>query len=1629
MKDYGNLFHYNPLPNWVYATGTYEILDVNQAALDLYGYDRKAFLALTVMDLVPPECIPSLLAAHGDIHQKKGNIHFGTFTHVNKNGVRLRVEIHGHKVDFRNRASIVAVCQDVTQREARLLALQKSEKRLETASEIAKLGYWKYEIHNGSLNWTDKIYKIWGRDKEDFEVTFDAFYNSLHPDDRELFELELEAALSGQAEMDFVHRIFLPDNSIRWVREQGRLNRDAEGGAISFEGTVQDITAQRAEEQRLKLLESVITHANDAVMITDAGHLEGQGPNIVYVNRAFTQLTGYRPEEIIGSTPEFLRGPKTDKNELQRFYDTLAQGEACEALLMNYRKNGSPYWINIAASPVMDIKGSITHYIAIQRDVSSKINAQLEKDFLTKISTTFKEKVGLGHSLEQVCKLVSQYGDFAFCEVWLPNTPTDSLRIAAMFGNTGSGETFYQHAQHIANVQSDQGLPGTVWKTGQSVLWGNIDRNNLFIRKKAAEKAGLKSVLGLPLKHQGAIVGVLIVGTAENEKRFKSHYPVLSKLEDFLGSEINRKRLEEDLTYLFETLPDLICLVDLNGKFLKMNKAGCNILGYPETEIVGSHFHKFIHDADRETPSSLVQKIKDGSEIFEMENRDITKSGNLIWLNWHCRLVANEGVVYATAKDITKAKKLQEVVSNASRLAQVGGWEINLVNGKLLWSEGVHRIYGTDPESYEPIMGDTINFFRRDYREKIKAIIDQAVEKGKGFEYEAAFISAKGNEKWVRSMGQAEMVNGKCVRLYGSLQDITQLKETEHRLTALSNDLPGVTFQYYLYPDGTDKMGSVSQKAFEIYNLTPEACEENCHLIWDQIKVGGDYGTLVRDIQESIASLEQWHSRWRYLRPDGKLRWHEGYGTPHKLADGTILFNSMVFDITDQVSLGKLLEETSELSMIGSWEMDLLAPSGSDAMFWSPMVRKILEVGPDYDASLSGGMEFFTPESRKIVEKVIEELIGKGTEYDEEVLVVNALGKEKWVRIIGKSERSPGLCTKIFGSIQNIHAMKTTQLQLEEILGSISDGFYALDKDWNFTYFNKEAENMLGMKGEEVLGKRIWERFAGVLGTELETVYRRVAKEGRAKSFEYLYPTNGSWYEINTYPSNGGLSVYFKNIDKRKKAEGALEAAYREKNMILESIGDAFFAVDKDWTVTYWNKQAEFLTGKKKGDIVGKNLWEEYPDTKYLEFYAQYHRAMATGNKASFEEYYPEVGKWTEVTAYPGKEGLSVYFKDITLRKRTDIQVLQANERFQKVAQAATDAIWDWDLENHVFNRSDGFENLFGYKVKKYVEERDIWNDSFHPEDLPLIQSSLKASLLDPTREFWKMEYRIIHKNGEIKTVVDKGAIIRNQAGEAIRMVGAITDNSESIRHEKELEALNEALKKNVRDLELTNDQLEQFAFIASHDLQEPLRMITSFLNQLHRKYSGQLDEKADQYIHFAIDGAKRMKQIILDLLEYSRAGRTDHEPTPLDLDKLIEEYQVLRGRLIRERSVKIVKGKIPMVTGFQAPLTQTLHCLLDNAIKYSREGVPPLIKIAVTDKRDHWQVKINDNGIGIDAEFFDKVFIIFQRLHDRASYNGTGMGLAIAKKNVESWGGRIWLESTPGLGSTFYFTLNKPRT
>ena len=243
---------------------------------------------------------------------------------------------------------------------------------------------------------------------------------------------------------------------------------------------------------------------------------------------------------------------------------------------------------------------------------------------------------------------------------------------------------------------------------------------------------------------------------------------------------------------------------------------------------------------------------------------------------------------------------------------------------------------------------------------------------------------------------------------------------------------------------------------------------------------------------------------------------------------------------------------------------------------------------------------------------------------------------------------------------------------------------------------------------------------------------------------------------------------------------------------------------------------------------------------------------------------------------------------------------------------------------------------------------------------------------------------------------------------------------------ETRLKELNENLRKNSKKLATSNAELERFAYVASHDLQEPLRMVTGFLTQIETKYDSLLDDKGKQYIHFAVDGARRMRQIIMDLLEFSRIGLTRDSIEEIDLKLLLKEIVLLYSKIIEETRAKVLFDDLTMIKAFRVPLFQIFQNLIGNALKYQKGDVPPVIIISGRERDDHWQYSIQDNGIGIQTEYFEKIFILFQRLHNKDEYSGTGMGLAICKKLVENMGGSIWLHSEEGKGSNFFFTIPK---
>jgi light-regulated signal transduction histidine kinase (bacteriophytochrome) len=224
--------------------------------------------------------------------------------------------------------------------------------------------------------------------------------------------------------------------------------------------------------------------------------------------------------------------------------------------------------------------------------------------------------------------------------------------------------------------------------------------------------------------------------------------------------------------------------------------------------------------------------------------------------------------------------------------------------------------------------------------------------------------------------------------------------------------------------------------------------------------------------------------------------------------------------------------------------------------------------------------------------------------------------------------------------------------------------------------------------------------------------------------------------------------------------------------------------------------------------------------------------------------------------------------------------------------------------------------------------------------------------------------------------------------------------------------------------LAVSNKELEDFAYVASHDLQEPLRMVTGFLGQIEKKYSTAIDDRGRQYIHFAVDGAKRMRRIILDLLEFSRIGRMEEKEERIDLNELVAEIIILSQTRIQDSNAIINTGKLPSLVSYKAPVRQVFYNLINNALKYHNEHVQTIINISVKETADGWQFSIEDNGIGIEEEYYNRIFLLFQRLHNKDEYSGTGIGLAICKKIIENFGGKIWVRSKYGVGSTFYFTL-----
>ncbi len=373
-----------------------------------------------------------------------------------------------------------------------------------------------------------------------------------------------------------------------------------------------------------------------------------------------------------------------------------------------------------------------------------------------------------------------------------------------------------------------------------------------------------------------------------------------------------------------------------------------------------------------------------------------------------------------------------------------------------------------------------------------------------------------------------------------------------------------------------------------------------------------------------------------------------------------------------------------------------------------------------------------------------------------------------------------------------------------------------------------------------------------------------------------------------------------------------------------------------------------------------------------------------------------------------------VTLRDITEHKLADEQLLEKEERLRIALEAADLGVWDLDVENDAAHRSLRHDQIFGYDELQPQWGLEIMLRHVLPEDRPIAQEAHRRAAETGVLSY---EVRVQWPDGSIHWISPHGRMHYDSEGRPSRITGVVADVTERKQAEEERERL-------IEDLARSNRELEQFAYIASHDLQTPLRTISSFVNLLARRYQGKLGPEADEYISYAVEGAARMRHLIHDVLEYSRVGSQGKAIQPTDCRAVFDQALANLREEIVESGAKITSDDLPAIPADYSQAVQLFSNLLGNAIKYRKKEEPPRIHISAEQRENDWLFSVRDNGIGFEQQYADRIFQVFQRLHAVGEYPGTGIGLAICKKIVERHGGEIWLESAPGEGTTFFFTF-----
>lgn len=1563
-KDYKELFENAHDAIVIFRPSDNLIFDVNNSAVLNYGYSKTEFLGMGLDLLVVDNA--KFTDKVNECLEKNMILEFESLQRK-KDGTEMILEVNITPVKHKGQTAIVSINRDVTERRKALLALELSEKRFQDLYDSAPDMYFSI-TPDGYIKSVNKYgAEYLGYTKN--ELVGNEVWLVVHKDDVQNVKFKVKNIFNSRNSSEVLEfRKVKKDGSVIWVNETTRLIYDDNGNPSELFIICRDITYKKLAEQKREESEKRYRNLAENAPIA-VSRINLATYKYEYVNEEFVRQCGFTMEEYNSLPPDELKAlayPE-DKNKvsdfLKRWKESVYEGTH-QIEYRVYKKDKTLMCLDTYIYADFDENGKPIAMNQICIDITER----------KRISETIKES-------ELKYKNLATYSPMGITR-W--NSVNQKYDFANDKFTEITGFTF-EELQNMTKEESEQLChPDDLTKfriMSKDWIEGNYQgaqHTESRIKHKTGKWIWAEGYTYADFDATGKPLGINQIfmdvtqrkkiqnEISESEKKYKN-------LAENAPIAVTRYLLQER-KYDF-----------VNDEFVRQS-------GYNKTEynnFDSQQIMNMLHTEDRERVVNTIRTWELGGYkgTLQIQYRIINRYKNLLWLDTFLYVEFDEqGIPLAVNQiciDITEQTKAKEELQKSEeRYRLIADNSLDLIG--IVDTEGVFsyispshlNVLGYSHD--ELINSNLLGIVKKGEKENVVKTLEELISSGIDKKLEITLRHK--NDSWVYTEMILRMIpseNENYKRILISGRNISERKKAEAEILLQKSYFQQLfenSPEAIVVLDNKDCVVNVNKGFERLFQfslsdikgkklnscIVPESLLENASQLSSFILKGETVN------RETVRK-----------RKDGSLVDVSILGYSITLEGDQIGVYGIYGDITDRKETEKALRTSEDRykafvrhSTEGIWRFEMLEPISIKAHV-NEQVKAIFKYA-------------FLAECNDIVARMYG--------YNSSAEITGARLKDMLV----EDDQN---------NVEYIRNFILSNYKLEDAES------HEIDKSGKEKYF---LNSLVGIIENDYL-IRAW-------GTQKDITEKKIAEEKNKKNEEYLRIIN--YMSASLLKQNTVNEILWDVTKNCVESLGLVDMVI----YLIDETGNKLIQKAAYGTKIPFGKQIknpiELPVGKGiTGSVAISGKPEIVNDTSLDSRY------IVDQEMRQSEITVPILSEGRVIGIIDSEHPQKNFFKEEHLNILVTIASLCSNKIKRALAEEnlrrtqlrlATLLTSLPDVVLYETGRGKEFisENvidLLGYPSTKFIEDRSFFTTLIHPSDKIILDEKVKNWQKAGRPGIYNAEFRCRKSDGEYIWLEDHMIGLKD-SDEIDSMAGVLIDITEHKSSETQLRQLAEKLS-------ASNKELEQFAYVASHDLQEPLRMVASYVQLLQRRYKGQLNNEADEFINYAVDGVQRMKSLINDLLAYSRVNTQVLKLENVDCNSVLNQVMINMRATIDETSAKIIFENLPVIQANPLLMNQLFQNLLSNAIKF-RGNKTPVINITAKQTGNEWLFTFKDNGIGIEKDYLEKIFVIFQRLHNVTEYPGTGIGLAICKKIIEKLGGHIWVESEPEKGSAFNFTV-----